>query len=118
MFDSELLILLACLVLVPVCIVFAYRGWMREFRGKSSSSRGMIGLISVLAVFCSWVTLAIFLFLLFAQSVDGVLPNLLGLWSDCFVPCWGVFSICFERFFEGPDSCRWFLPGLSVMDCL
>lgn len=60
----EIFLLLACLVLVPVCTVFAYRAWVREFCGKPSSSRSVIGLISLLAVFCSWVPLAIFLLLL------------------------------------------------------
>src|SRR6266436_1564445 len=71
-------LLLACLVLVPACTVFAYRGWAREFRGKPSSSRSMIGLISFLAVFCSWVPLAIFLFLLLVHRP----------WADFFPTYW------------------------------
>jgi hypothetical protein len=62
--EPEPVLLLACLVLVPFFTVFAYRGWAREFRGKPFSWRSLIGLISILAVFCSWVPLAIFLFLL------------------------------------------------------
>src|SRR6266566_2266256 len=62
--EPEPALLLACLFLVPFFIVFAYRGWTREFRGKPFSWRSLIGLISLLAVFCSWVPLAIFLFLL------------------------------------------------------
>ena len=81
----EPVLLLACLVLVPVCTVLAYRGWVREFRGKPSSSRSVIGLISLLAVFCSWVPLAIFLLLLLVhRSWAGFFPTY---WA------WGLIAL-------------------------
>lgn len=75
--------LLACLVLGPVCTVFAYRGWSHDFRGKPSSSRSVIGLISFLAVFSSWVPLAVFLFLLLVHRP----------WADFFPTYWPWGSI-------------------------
>jgi hypothetical protein len=80
--EAEPVLLLACLVLVPFFTVFAYRGWAREFRGKPFSWRSLIGFVSLLAVFCSWVPLAIFLFLLlFHRS-----------WADFFPTYWAYGS--------------------------
>jgi len=81
--DSTTVLLLTCLVLVPVFTVLAYRGWARKFRGKPSSSRSMIGLISLLSVFCSWVLLAIFLCLLLVHSS----------WAEFFPTYWAYGPI-------------------------
>jgi hypothetical protein len=92
--EPEPVLLLACLVLVPFFTVFAYRGWTREFRGKPFSWRRLIGLISLLAAFCSWVPLAIFLFLLlFHRSWAEFFPTYLGLRLQCFVRCWALLAL-------------------------
>ena len=63
--------------------MFAYRGWSRDFRGKPSSSRSVIGLISFLAVFSSWVPLAVFLFLALVHPP----------WAEFFPTYWAWGSI-------------------------
>jgi hypothetical protein len=81
--DLATVLLLTCLFLVPVFTLLAYRGWAREFRAKPSSLRTKVGLISLLAVFCSWVPLAIFLFLLLVHRS----------WAEFFPTYWAYGPI-------------------------